>query len=324
MSIVRFAPLLLSALCLSACAAAISGEAVGHYPAAADKLGGEPPLASLPPAAGRVVVVRRTSYVNGVGQEIVLEGPHAMVGENRITVQALTTSRTDARGQTGEELKFATPSDTAVAAEIERQLPGMAMTIAGAPERDADGSIGYAMGSKGRLSCIYAWQYLAQERPLSFFEGISDTGVLPISVRVRLCREQPLAVLIDELRGLRVTRPSAAIQPVPSVQAANGDALDAAVGFTPALASTRGVTASEPDAPRLTQRATRPHAVHRRSPTHVRIMPRAKPKMVEAPSSVLPRLPEPDDVRPTTAPQRSPANALPLPEATSDAFSKSL
>ena len=308
MSAARFAPLLLSALCLSACAATLPGEAVGHYPEVTDKPGGGPPMASLPAVAGRVVAVRRTPYTNGVGQEIVLEGPRAMVGENRITVQALTTSQTGARDQGGEELKLTTPSDVAIADEMERRLPGIAMSIAAAPEHDSEGTIGYATGSKGRLSCVYAWQYLASERPLSFLEGLSDTGSLPVSVRVRLCREQPVAALLETLRGLRIARPNGALRSVPARAAATGDELDAAIGSVPGSVAPTGITAPKPGR----------HAVKLSKPARRRTVTRFKPQLGEAPSSVLPRLPEPDQVQPGATLQRSSKDALPLPGAAGD------
>ena len=237
MSAARFVSLLLSALCLSACAAGPSGEAVGRYPAPGSGVQAEPPLATLPAVAGRIVAVRRVPYANGFGQEIVLDGPRAMSGENRITVETLTTAQTGVRGMGIEELRLVPPTDTDIAAEMDRLMPGVTMHLAALPVRGTEGSIGYAFGTAGHLSCVYAWQYLAPARPLSLFEGGAGTGVLPMSVRVRLCREQPLAALVETMRGLRVLRPEdssllVAVQPQPG-----GDALDAAMGALPTTSS---------------------------------------------------------------------------------------
>ncbi len=235
MTVPRWPSLLLSALCLSGCAAGPPGEAVGRRPA--NDVAQDRALASLPAAAGRVVTVRRIPYANGFGQEIVLDGPRAMSGENLIRVQALTTASTGLRGQGAEELRLGPPTDTEVAAEMDRALPGVAMRMAAAPERGEDGTVGYATGAVGRLSCVYAWQYLAPAHPLTLLEGASGTGALPVSVRVRLCREGSPAAVVATLRGLRVSHPDGAAEPAPRPPAFGGDALAAAVGSPPPAAA---------------------------------------------------------------------------------------
>lgn len=325
MSVTRFAPLVLSALCLSACAAGPSGPAVGRYPAAGGGGEAEPPLASLPAAAGRVVAVRRVPYGNGLGQEIVLDGPRAMAGENRITVEALTTAHTGLRGQGLEELKLGPPGDTDVEAEMERALPGVAMHLAPEPERGAEGPIGYAFGTAGRLSCLYAWQYLAAPRPVSLLEGMADTGVLPMSVRVRLCREQPVAALVGTLRGLRVTRPDGAIVPVAVRFPTGGDALDAAMGALPSAASRDAVASPPASAGDGTRPArSRRHRVAAR-PASLRRAARASrhPASPRAPRGDAvdiagsPRVPLPGDVAAVAAPPRR-AVVQATPRAASD------
>ena len=76
----------------------------------------EPPPASPPVAAGRVVAVRRLPYANGFGQEIVPDGPRAMAGENRIAAKAVTTVQTGVRGLGVGQLRSGPPPDGDVAA----------------------------------------------------------------------------------------------------------------------------------------------------------------------------------------------------------------
>ncbi|WP_237479579.1 cellulose biosynthesis protein BcsN [Lichenibacterium dinghuense] len=305
MSLPRLAPLLASALCLSACAAGSPGPAVGRYPAAGRE---EAPLASLPAAAGRVVAVRRIPYSNGFGQEIVLDGPRAMSGENRITVEALTSARTGLAGQGAEELKLGPPTDVEIAAEMERALPGVAMHLAPAPERGEDGPIGYAAGAAGRLSCVYAWQYLAPARPLSLFEGAAGTGALPVSVRVRLCREGPAAALVEALRGLRAWRPDGS-EPVALRSPAGGDALTEAVGSLPPAPAVEPAPAAAPSVAAPRRRRHRLAAVSRRAVAHLSRTSRRRVPDGSDGLAGVPPLPMPGDI------PAAPRPAAPAPRA---------
>lgn len=317
MSSTRVALLLLSALCLSACAMSPQGAAVGRYSAGgADR---SPALASLPAAAGRVVAMRRIPYANGFGQEIVLDGPLAMSGENRITAEALTTAGMGLRESGVAELKLGPPTDTEIAAEMDRALPGVAMHLAPEPEQGEEGAIGYATGTTGRLSCVYAWQYIAPARPLSLLEGAAGTGALPVSVRVRLCREEPARALVEVLRGLRVSRPDGSSEPVAVRARPGGDALAAAVGSQLPAARRNGVEigsttdADSAEGVRPTRRrihrfvAIYPRAVARR-PSVPR---RAAIRRVREPSAELtgvPWVPMPDASTKAAPPRVSPAS----------------
>lgn len=320
-----------SALCLSACAVGPPDGAVGRAPAPDPAADGGTPLARLPASAGRVVAVRRVAYANGFRQEIVLGGPRAMAGENRITVQALTTTRTGGRGLAGEELKLGPPGDAEVAAEMERALPGVPMRIEATPERDADGPLGIATGAAGHLACVYAWQYLGPARPASLFEGFSDTGALPVTVRVRLCGERPVPALLADLRDLRTSRPApGADVPGPGLA---GDALEAAVGNSGSVPG--GAMPAGGEVPQAGRRALRrgPHVGERHRGSAERRRPLAGATGLRSPVGAeagralpsVPRLPMPSEVpgaSPATqrAPEPVPArtaaqadDALPLP-----------
>lgn len=322
MTVPRFVPLAASALCLSACAGAPSGPSVGSYPAGgigADGRARPAALASLPASAGRVVAVRRLPYANGFGQEIVLDGPRAMSGENLVTVRALTTATTGLRGQGAEELKLGRPTDTEIAAEMDRALPGVAMRLAPAPERGEAGAIGYATGTMGRLSCVYAWQYLEPARPLSLLEGAAGTGALPVSVRVRLCREQPAAALVEALRGLRVSRPDGPteVAEVAEVRAPpSRDALAAAVGSPPPAAGWDRTDADPASAETARPTHSRDHRSpsvrHRAAARSPKVRLRASTRPEREPSALstgVARVPMPGDVSTNAERQR----VLPAP-----------
>ena len=234
----RLAPILVASLCLAGCAASpsLAPDYIGRYP------GYEPvsdatvpsgaPIASLPASAGSVLSIRNMSFSNGLRQVIVLEGPAAMTGENTIVVEALTPPMVGVAS--GNDLRLAPPSDTEIQSELAKLFPTVAMQISGDVEHGPQGSFGYASGKSGGLNCLYAWEYLAPRRPLTLLEGASGTGVYPASVRVRLCRAEPLADLLADMHRLTVTPPGGsrgitarvAQAPDPSRE----DALDAAVG----------------------------------------------------------------------------------------------
>ena len=233
----RLALILFSSLCLAGCAVSpfVVPDYIGRYP------GYEPvsdsmnpagaPLASLPASAGSVLSVRDMSFSNGLRQVIVLEGPAAMTGENTIVVEALTPPRVGV--PSGNDLRLAPPSDTEIQSELAKLFPSIAMQISGDVEHGPQGTFGYASGKSGGLNCLYAWEYLSPRRPITLLEGASGTGTYPASVRVRLCRAEPLANLLADMHRLIVTPPGgfggiARVAQAPDP--GRGDALDAAVG----------------------------------------------------------------------------------------------
>ncbi len=233
----RLTLILVSSLCLAGCAASpfVAPDYIGRYPGIETGRGTSlptgAPLASLPETAGSVLSVRDTQFSNGLRQEIVLEGPRAMTGENKIVVEALTPPMVGVAS--GNDLRLAPPSDSEIQFELSKVLPDVAMQVSGDVEHGPQGVFGYAAGKIGVLNCLYAWEYLAPQRPLSLLEGASGTGVYPASVRVRLCRAEPLANMLTDMHRLIVTPPgtigvSARATQMPVL--AREDALEAAVG----------------------------------------------------------------------------------------------
>lgn len=328
--------ILLSVLSLSACADH-APDAIGRAPGGDPMVaGGGGALASMPPAAGRVVAVRRTPYANGFTQDIVMEGPLAMAGENRITVQALTTAGGVGRYGGGDELRIGPPTDQEIAAEMDARIPGVAMRLSGAGERNRLGLFGYAIGETGRLTCVYAWQYVTPARPLSLIEGAIGTGALPFGLRVRLCRDLPAATLVGYLRDLRLVGGEPVVSTEADRPASANDALAAAVGTEPAP------TARLPDDARVVGRSTRGIEHRHTARRHLTALLRARhahgtyrtatrrrfvARIVgphdmgsrDVGSPTMPRLPTPDDIMMAQpAPTRS-ATALPsVPRAALD------
>ncbi len=233
----RLTLVLVASVCLAGCAASpsLAPDYVGRYPGSEMASDSVVPagsaLASLPASAGSVLSVRDTTFSNGLRQTIVLEGPPAMTGENRIVLEALTPPM--AGVASGNDLRLAPPSDAEVQSELAKLFPGVAMQISSDVERGPQGPFGYASGKTAGLTCLYAWEYLAPRRPLSLLEGASGTGVYPAAVRVRLCRAEPLANLLADMHRLSVTPPGRFDVTARMTQVQDTgreDALEAAVG----------------------------------------------------------------------------------------------
>ena len=233
----RLTLILVSSIGLAGCAASplLAPDYIGRYPGAETALESTVPpdaaLASLPGSAGSVLSVRDTTFSNGLRQTIVLDGPRAMTGENKIVVEALTPPM--AGVAPGNDLRLASPSDADIQSELSKLFPGVVMQVSGDVERGPQGPFGYAAGKSGGLNCLYAWEYLAPRRPLTLIEGASGTGTYPASVRVRLCRVEPLADLLVDMRRLVVTPPGSYAVRARVAQAQDPvreDALEAAVG----------------------------------------------------------------------------------------------
>ena len=305
----RLALILVSSLCLAGCAAApsLAPDYIGRYPgyeAVSDAMvPSGAPIASLPASAGNVLSIRNTSFSNGLRQVIVLEGPAAMTGENTIVVEALTPPMVGVAS--GNDLRLAPPSDTEIQSELAKLFPTVAMQISGDVEHGPQGSFGYASGKSGGLNCLYAWEYLAPRRPLTLLEGASGTGVYPASVRVRLCRAEPLANLLADMHRLTVTPPGGfggiarvAQAPDPGRE----DALDAAVGPLERLPVS--------ETPTVERRAGRHVRSARSSPRQRRFARSRRDRELDAPvgRSSVPPVPLPGDL---TTGAASPAATAP-------------
>lgn len=198
-------------------------------------------LAALPPEAGPVLAVNETRHANGIAQEIILGGPHAVAGQNIVSVIELTPPDPAWRGSQDGNLKIASINDTAIEADLERLFPRIAMKLTATFQSNAQGPFSFATGKSGAATCLYAWQNITPARPVTLLEGASGLGDYPISVRVRLCRNAGEAALVDLVRRMSVVRPGAGPAYAPSAgfaaPMAGADALTAAGVGAPAYAS---------------------------------------------------------------------------------------
>ena len=308
----RLTLILVSSLCLAGCAASpsLAPDYIGRYPgvdmASDSTMPTGAPLASLPGSAGSVLSVRDTHFTNGLRQVIVLEGPRAMTGENKIVVEAQTPPM--AGVAPGNDLRLAPPSDGDIQSELSKLFPGVAMQVSGDVERGPQGPFGYAAGKTGALNCLYAWEYLAPRRPLSLLEGASGTGVYPASVRVRLCRAEPLANLLTDMHRLVVTPPGTFAVSARVAQTSDPDredALEAAVGPLERLPVA--------EAPAAERRSSHRVRLARTSSRQHRPARRRRDLRLDAPTlgrSTVPPVPLPGDLAPSAA-GTAPAAAAP-------------
>ena len=161
-------------------------------------------FASLPPGAGPVVNVLEQRYANGVTQDIILAGDTPTGGENKITVSLLSRQATQFDGTNPGMLRLRKAQDAEIFQEISDQFPDVNMSLSPIIDRNAQGPFGYALGKRGRISCIYAWQWLEDGSGREkFFFDLSAAETPSATLRVRLCKtnasDQALAGLVRQL-----------------------------------------------------------------------------------------------------------------------------
>ncbi len=153
------------------------------------------PLAALPAAAGAVAGVKSRGYVDGVRQDIALNGGAVRTIGNGITVLARTS-----RQQTLDEaVPLYKPTEGAIRSEIGAQFPHLPMQVVERPASNGYGPYGLALGrAPGNVHCAYMWQWIDANR---LPRGGDLVG--PASVRVRLCRADmsfdAMAAVMDQL-----------------------------------------------------------------------------------------------------------------------------
>jgi hypothetical protein len=150
------------------------------------------PFFALPEQAGPIVDVGQRLTDDRFVQTIVLQGDPATVGRNTIVATIF-------RGG------LAPPAtDEDVDSEMADSLPGIPMKIVTYPARNIFGVFGYALGTRGPVACLYAWQALDNAdiwitgRRASFF---NERHALSVRVRLCLSRMPPatLAALAQQL-----------------------------------------------------------------------------------------------------------------------------
>ncbi len=144
-------------------------------------------LAWLPPQAGKVVSVLEQRRANGVVQDIILSGDAAVYGENKITVTALSGPELPGKYSIPNQADVAQVSESEIAQELEDKFSDMKMGIGDTLERNFYGPFGYAVGTQGKVGCMYAWQTIGRSEPKKLFDA-APPATPPTSIRVKLCR----------------------------------------------------------------------------------------------------------------------------------------
>ncbi len=144
-------------------------------------------LVWLPPQAGNVVSVLEQRRANGIVQDIVLSGEAEMYGENKITVTAISSTDFPGKYAVPNQADVAQASENDIAQELEDTFPNTKMGLGDTVERNIYGPFGYAVGTKGKVGCMYAWQTLGRSEPHKLFDA-SAAASQPTSIRIKLCR----------------------------------------------------------------------------------------------------------------------------------------
>ena len=144
-------------------------------------------LVWLPPQAGNVVSVLEQRRANGIIQDIVLSGEAAMYGENKITVTAISSTDLPGKYVVPNQADVAQASENDIAQELEDTFPNVKMGLGDTVERNVYGPFGYAVGTQGKVGCMYAWQTLGRAEPRKLFDA-STAASQPTSIRIKLCR----------------------------------------------------------------------------------------------------------------------------------------
>lgn len=199
----------------------------------------------LPPAAGPVINVLEKRFTNGVIQDVILAGDVQTGGENKITISVASRQPNNGDGSNPGMLWLTKADDHAIFQEITDQFPDVGMNMSQIVDRNAQGPFGYALGKRGNISCIYAWQWIEDRSGLNaVFFDLSTSDRPAVTVRVRLCkagvRDTVLAGFVRQLvvnaggYGGYGGGTTAAPAYYPGQQAAGGsDALTIAAGGGP-------------------------------------------------------------------------------------------
>lgn len=179
------------------------------------------PWLALPSFAGAVVGVTETRKLGSVTQRVILEGDAATIGENSI---AVTITRDGLAPRIDQN---------DVMTEMQDAMPGLPMTVASPIGQNALGIFGYALGTRGAVTCLYGWQAVNQAD--RWITG-EDAGPVDehhaLSIRVRLCRTgmtpPELAGIMSALSGNAGTTASWRARAVMPAEDARYDALSAA------------------------------------------------------------------------------------------------
>lgn len=137
---------------------------------------------ALPPPGGPAVVgAIERRFANAIQQDIILSTSSVTPGQNTLRIQLLGPVVSDGGETTLSDLQ---PTESSVAREMRRALPGVAMVRSPLFAQNSYGPFGYATGKVGTNDlCLYAWQRITAMHSEATFR---TSGA--IQVRLRLCQ----------------------------------------------------------------------------------------------------------------------------------------
>lgn len=179
-------------------------------------------LVRLPDEAGAVLTVVERRSDDMIVQEIAFKADASALGENEIRIAIGHLN--DGDSVLGPAVAPARSSD--IAAEMRSEFSGWAMRVSQEVARNAYGPFGYAAGTKGRIACLYAWQFIPNlgegSGPLPSVFAVSRSAAL----RIRLCRaDVPWESLRTIMEGMSMVVPPRAAIIYPVQAPAGADAL---------------------------------------------------------------------------------------------------
>jgi hypothetical protein len=157
------------------------------------------PILVLPAAAGSIVDLQQRLTSDRLTQTITFQGDPLTPGQNVLVTSVLRGGLAPAAAS--EEID----------SEMEDRLPGIAMNVSPYPGRNVFGVFDYALGAKGPVACIYAWQGMTNAD--IWIDGRA-AGIFDehhaLSMRIRLCRTgmgpSALVGLAQDLTRAAMTR----------------------------------------------------------------------------------------------------------------------
>ena len=133
----------------------------------------------LPPPGGpAVVAVTERTYTNGIQQDIALATSSTLPVQNGFRVRLYGPIKAVAEGQTAMPEQFQPLRN--IDSEVRRVVPGLPLQRAPFYVQNRYGPFGYAVGRRGRETCLYGFQNI-RSRQFTW----NDRG--SIDIRLRLC-----------------------------------------------------------------------------------------------------------------------------------------
>lgn len=170
-----------ASVCLSACATRFEPENLEIISQITEVPRSRAMIIPGPGRFGLVTVLERR-YSNAYSQELLLETSARRPGQNNIRVAFVLPGSTTGPGE--DELDLMRLSPETVSRDMSEQFPGVNMSISAFFVQNRFGPFGFATGrSAYGDNCVYAWQIIAPDRPLSLFSAPKGK----INIRLQIC-----------------------------------------------------------------------------------------------------------------------------------------